>query len=238
MTEGFENEPCTDMVWGPPHLPRLLEACGYERFFPVSTFEIDLGRLDPDTLLGDAQKAILSSDRWTWRPIDRAKFADRMEEARICLNDGFYDNPMFVPLTPEEFLFQAGEMMWVVDPRIAAVAARDQEPAGTVICIPDLNPFIRAVGGRYGLTAPFVFLRERMRRTRAVIIFYSVKRELHGQGLAGAMLHRVTKALKAGGYKTCGVTWIADSNAASLRQVEKLGARRLHRLHLFRKRLG
>jgi len=31
------------------------------------------------------------------------------------------------------------------------------------------------------------------------------------------------------------VTWISDENTASLRQMEKLGARRLHRLHLFRK---
>jgi GNAT superfamily N-acetyltransferase len=238
MTEGFENAPYTDMVWGPPHLPRLLEACGYERFFPVSTFEIDVARIPPDALLGERQKAILNSDRWSWRPIARKQFAQRLEEARQCLNDGFYDNPMFVPLTPEEFQFQAGEMMWIVDPRIAAIAARDGEAAGAVVCIPDLNPFIRAVRGLYGLLAPIVFLRERLRRTRAVIIFYSVKRELHSQGLAGAMLQRVTTALRAGGYRTCGVTWIADSNAASLRQVEKLGARRLHRLHLFRKPLG
>ena len=82
------------------------------------------------------------------------------------------------------------------------------------------------------------FMRERLRRRRAVIIFYSVKRALHGQGLNGAMLHRVIKALFAGGYRRCGVTWIADENTASLRQMEKLGARRLQRLELFRKGLG
>jgi RimJ/RimL family protein N-acetyltransferase len=82
------------------------------------------------------------------------------------------------------------------------------------------------------------FLRQRLRRRRAVIIFYSVRRALHGQGLNGAMLHRVTKALFAGGYTSCGVTWISDENQASLRQMEKLGARRLQRSHLFRKALA
>ena len=76
-----------------------------------------------------------------------------------------------------------------------------------------------------------------LRRRRAVIIFYSVKRSLHGQGLNGAMLHQVIKALFAGGYRQCGVTWIADENTASLRQMEKLGARRLQRLNLFWKDL-
>jgi hypothetical protein len=52
------------------------------------------------------------------------------------------------------------------------------------------------------------------------------------------MLYRVTSALKDAGYRSLGITWIADSNAASLRQVERLGAKPLHRLHLFTKRLG
>ena len=38
-------------------------------------------------------------------------------------------------------------------------------------------------------------------------------------------------------YEKFGITWVADVNAASLRQVEKLGGKRLHRLHLFRKAL-
>ena len=48
----------------------------------------------------------------------------------------------------------------------------------------------------------------------------------------------VVTALKGAGYTQLGITWIADVNAASLRQVERMGARLLHRLHLFRKPLG
>ena len=119
LTEGFENQPYTDMVWGAPHLPRLLEACGYRPVFPMSTFEFDVGAKTADALLGDKQRAVLSDPDWTWKPISRSAFKARFEEARQCLNDGFSDNPMFVPLTSAEFDFQAGEMMWIVDPRIA-----------------------------------------------------------------------------------------------------------------------
>ena len=52
------------------------------------------------------------------------------------------------------------------------------------------------------------------------------------------MLNRVITALKDGGYRQLGITWIADQNKASLRQMEKIGARRLQRLHLFRKSLA
>ena len=236
LTEGFENQPYTDMVWGPPYLPNLLEACGYTPTFPMSTFEFEVGPETADALRGDRQRAVLADPDWTWKPITRGEFKARFEEARQCLNDGFRDNPMFVPLTPAEFDFQAGEMMWIVDPRIACVAHYKGEPAGVVVCIPDLNPFQKATRGRMGPMTILHFLRERFRRRRAVIIFYSVKRELQGNGLNGAMLHRVVKALFAAGYRRCGVTWIADGNIASLRQMEKLGAHLLHRLHLYGKR--
>jgi hypothetical protein len=48
----------------------------------------------------------------------------------------------------------------------------------------------------------------------------------------------VTRSLKEAGYERLGLTWIADENQASLRQIEKLGAQPLHRLHLFRKPIG
>jgi RimJ/RimL family protein N-acetyltransferase len=110
---------------------------------------------------------------------------------------------------------------------------------GVVLVIPDLNPMLRAMGSRVGLSAPWHLLRFRFgRRRRAVIIFYSVATRLQGRGLNGAMLYRVTTALKDAGYETLGITWIADVNGASLRQVERLGATPMHRIHLFTREIG
>ena len=237
VTEGFENAPYTDQVYNPPHLPALLGACGYAATFPMRTVEVDLLRLDPETLLGPKQRAALADGALRWETLRRQDFPRLLRDVRRVLNDGFDRNPMFVPLSEEEFFFQAADMMWIVDPRISALVQGDEGPVGAVVCIPDLNPFLRATGSRFTALTPFHYLRFRLRRRRAVIIFYSVVRARHSQGLNGAMLYRVTRALKDAGYRTLGITWIADENAASLRQVEKLGARVLHRLHLFRKDL-
>ena len=107
-----------------------------------------------------------------------------------------------------------------------------------MICIPDLNGFLAATSSRIGLLTPFHFLRYRLRRKRAVIIFYSVARRIHGQGIMGAMLARTIAALRDAGYEQLGVTWIADENPASLRQMEKLGGHPLHHLHLYRKAIA
>ncbi|EGF90982.1 acetyltransferase GNAT family protein [Asticcacaulis biprosthecium C19] len=234
VTEGFDARAYTDMVVNPAHIPTLLERNGFEAFFPMSTFTLDLATATPPQPDWD----VLAAAGYRFAPIARSDFKARMEEARIVLNDGFSDNPMFVPLTADEFDFQAREMMTILDPRLSAMLHHDGRPVGTIICIPDLNGFMKASRSRYGLSAPWHFLRYRLNRRRAVIIFYSVARDHHGLGLNSAMLARVINALKTSGYDELGITWIADQNAASLRQMEKIGAQRLQRLHLFRKAIA
>ena len=127
-----------------------------------------------------------------------------MEDARVVLNDGFDRNPMFVPVSAEEYAFQAGEMMWVMDPRLSVVVYHDGKPAGVIVCIPDLNPFVRACRSRLSLTAPWHFLKQRLTGDRAVIIYYSVTPRLQGAGLNGAMLSRLVAAAKTAGYRRLG----------------------------------
>lgn len=233
MTGGFGAHGYTDMVVNPPHVPSLLEANGFERFFPMRTFELDLGA----TSISKAP-TLDPGVGFSFAPIVRCTFAERMEDARVVLNDGFAENPMFVPLTADEFRFQAGEMMSILDPRLSSVLMHEGRPVGTIICIPDLNGFLAATRSRIGLTTPIHYLRYRLRRRRAVIIFYSVASDMHGLGLMGAMLERTISALRNAGYVRLGITWIADGNVASLRQMERIGAQPLHCLHLFRKAIA
>ncbi|PZO82013.1 MAG: GNAT family N-acetyltransferase [Mesorhizobium amorphae] len=233
VTEGFGTQAFTDMIVNPPHVPRLLLANGFEPFFPMTTFSIDLRSAPP------IEAPTLSEvEGFRFQPIEKRVFAERMEEARQVLNDGFDANPMFVPLTPDEFRFQAGEMSAILDPRLSAVLTHRNRPIGTVVCIPDLNGFLAGTRSRIRFSTPWHYLRHRLSRRRAVIIFYSVARDWHGRGIMPAMLARTVSALRDAGYDTLGVTWIADENAASLRQMERLGGKPLQRLHLFRKALA
>jgi hypothetical protein len=126
-------------------------------------------------------------------------------------------------------------MMWIIDERLSTLVFDGDRPVGAIICIPDLNPLLATVRSRFRLTLPLHYMRHLRRRRRAVVIFWAVHPSMWGGGLNPVMLHRVISALREAGYTQLGMTWIADVNQASLRQTERLGARRLHRLHLFRK---
>jgi GNAT superfamily N-acetyltransferase len=238
MTGGFDGVPYVDQVYGPPHIARLLEANGYEAYFPMQTFEADLESFEPSGMLGPAQREILSSSDWSFASVTRKDIAARLDDARNLLNSGFANNPMFVPLTQEEFDFQAKELKWIIDTRITAVLHHKGEAAGVVLVIPDLNPFIRATRSRISWTTPWHFLVNRLRRDRALVVYLSVRSDLQGKGIMGAMLATLLPRMRDAGYKKLGITWIWDENHGSLRQMERIGAKPLHRTHLFRKALG
>jgi GNAT superfamily N-acetyltransferase len=238
LTDGFDRAPFTDMQYNPPHIATLLEANGYARFFPMTTFELDLTMFDPAKCVGPAEMDLLSSNDVQWTPLRRRTFRRQLGDARRILNESFARNPMFVPLSDEEFLFQAQEMMWIVDDRIALLAHHGGEPAGVIVCIPDLNQFIRDTKSRVALSTPYHYVRHLMHRRRALLVFAGVRPEFQKRGLSGAMLFRITTAMQRAGYTSLGITWVSDDNPAPLRQMEKLGARPMHRLHLYRKSLA
>ncbi len=237
MTDGFEHQPFTDQIWGAPHLPKLLEQNGYSRLFPMTTFSLDISKIDGNELTDPRETEALKKGGFTFAPVNRSTLADRLEDARQILNTSFIDNPMFVPVSRAEFEFQAKDMKLVLDPRISTVMRKGDEVVGAVIAIPDINQLLKAVGSRLGLTLPWHYIRYRMTRKRAVVIFQGVVPKYQGMGVNPLMLSHILRAMKRAGYETVGGTWIADENVASLRQTEKSGAKPLHRLHLFRKDL-
>jgi hypothetical protein len=238
VTGGFEGIPYVDMQYNPPHIPRLLEERGFRRTFPMTTFEVTLDGFDDTPLRTPAAEERLRDPELRWEELRARDFDRILEDVRHVLNDGFATNPMFVPLTREEMRFQARDLSLIIDPRITALVHDAEGPAGALLCIPDLNPLLRNLRSRMGPLAPWYFLKHRLRRRRAVVIFCSIAQRHQARGLAPAMFVRLIAAMKRCGYRSFGVTWIWDQNRGSLRQMERLGARPLHRLDLFERAVG
>jgi GNAT superfamily N-acetyltransferase len=237
VTSGFEHVPYSDQIWNPPHIPMLLERSGYKPEFPMSQLEIDLAHVDPGTLLRPEQRGLLVDKSLRWGRVVVKGLKELIPRICDCFNDGFENNPMFVPLTHEEFQFAAKDLSWVIDPRISSIVYEGDEIVGILLCIPDLNPLLRQSRSRFGLLTLPRLLLYRRRCRRAVVIIQGVRKRLQNRGLGAVMIEQVLTALRAAGYEKLGVTWISDENVPSLRGALRGGAKPTHRLHLFRKSL-
>ena len=237
MTSGFDKSAYTDLIYSPSHIAKLLEQNGYAPEFPMATFETSFEDEYVPALIGPKQQAIIDNPDFTWAPITRKTIEQRMEDARIILNESFAQNPQFLAVTAEEYFFQAKDMKWIMDPRISAMLHYKGRPAACIICVPDLNPLLQKTRSRMGLLFPYHFIRHRMNRKRAVLIYSGVIPEWQGKGVNALVMNRIMTNMVEAGYEICGNTWIGASNYASLRQKEKMGSRKLHDLHIFRKAL-
>ena len=106
----------------PAHIPALLEENGYERFFPMSTFELDLRGFDPDVCLGPRDSEPSHRDDMRWSPFAGAPSARSLAMRCGSSTNGSPRIRCSSRLPDEEFMFQAQEMMWIVDDRIAMLA--------------------------------------------------------------------------------------------------------------------
>ncbi len=237
VTKIHSNYHYTDQVFAPEYIADLLKQCGYEAFFPMVTHETDIQKFNTDLLLGEKQKELLKNKDFSLEELHGVNLEEIIEAMRVCLNNGFSDNPMFVPLTRDEIYFQAKDMMLILDRSISIIAKHKGKSVGTIVCIPNLNPLLKDIKSRFGLTTPYYFFKNKLKRHSAIIIYYSVFKEFHSQGLNGLMLYKVMSALKKRGYQKLGGTWISTDNKASIRQAEKVGAHVMHDLALFRRAL-
>lgn len=234
LLDGFAHAPVVDETYTAPYYPALLDGAGLRRTFPMTTFRIaDLAHIDPDALLTDRHRALLNDGRLRIRPADMRAYDREIEKLRELLNDSFFDNPHFVPLTGEEFRFQIGPFRRVMDPAISLIAEYDGVPVGFVVALPDFNPLLKRMKGSMGPRALLTFLRGKGRVRDAAIIIIGVQRQLQGRGIMRVLQAELVRALRDRHYRTLTITWIADGNDKSLATAAALGGQPWHRLTLY-----
>jgi GNAT superfamily N-acetyltransferase len=234
LVDGFDAPPVVDETYTAPYYPALLAAAGLRPVFPVTTFRLDdVAAVTSDALLTDRHRALLADGRLRIRPADLRHFDAEIETLRELLNDSFYENPYFVPITHDEFVFQLGPYRRLMDSHISLVAELDGVPVAFIVAVPDYNPLLKKLGGTLSPVGLVTFLHERGDIHDAALIIMGVQRQLQGQGVMRVIQAALIRALQFRGYQRLTITWVADVNSKSLATMRALGARPYHRLTLY-----
>lgn len=237
MVSGFEYEPYILQSYGMPYYPELMKDAGFLPTFPMSTFEVDLERANPDFVRSEKHKELLENPEYEFVPITKSMYPRLRSTILDIFNRGFDLNPLFVPITQEEFDFQAKDLVYFMDSSISFLAKHKGVPVGLSIHVPDINPLLRATGSKLSFSTLYHFIRCKFKRERTLCIFAAMLPAYQKQGVLGAIIYLTIKSMKKRGYKKFGITWISEKNAGSMRKMEDLQAKRLHELRIFEKQL-
>lgn len=237
MIDGFENEPYILQSYGMPYYPTLMQNAGFEPTFPMATYEMDIDAVNPEEIITPQQRELIHNPDIEIVPITKSKYNEIRGSICDIFNKSFDQNPLFVPISQAEFDFQAKDLVYFMDSHISFMVKHKGQPIGLSIHIPDINPLLRATGSRFSLTTIYHFIKYKLQRKRALCIFSAILPEYQRQGVLGIILYKTIYAMRERGYKTFGITWISDSNKASLRKIAITKSKKLHELRIFEKKI-
>jgi hypothetical protein len=233
VLDGFDAPPAADMVFTPPHYPRLFEAVGFRPCLTMRTWRNDdVVSIDPDTMLTPRHRDLYQQIGIKFRPIRSRERREDLEKIRELVNSAFLGNWGFVPITREEWDFQIGPVVPLLDPNLVLFAEVRGVPVGVTFATPDFNRLLKKMNGRLIHPSAISLLR-RHPTDAAVVILFAIRKSYQGLGVSRALNAELVRALKRGGYRSLAVTWIASENHASQAQVRALGMQRLHELAMF-----
>ncbi len=225
LIEGFDTPPFFMMTHNRPYYAGLVEAQGLRKVEDLYAFWGRMSMLESiDQKLGVMAEGVKERFGVTVRSLDRSRFEDEVRMFLEIYNSSLGGTWGFVPLTPGEVNHMAASLKHLIVPELSLVAESEGKPIGTVFCLLDYNPRIKAINGRL---FPFGFLkllwnRRAIKRMRAISTNVIPAYQAWGVGL---VLHAsLVPRLYQWGMDEVEFSWVLESNHLSRRTLERGGA--------------
>jgi GNAT superfamily N-acetyltransferase len=225
LIEGFDTPPFFMMTHARPHYAGLVEANGFTKIEDLYAFWGKTSMLSSlDSKLGVMVQGVKERFGVSVRPLDRNRFDEEVRMFLEIYNSSLGGTWGFVPLTAGEVRHMAASLKHLIVPELALVAEVNGRPVGTVFCLLDYNPRIKAIDGRL---FPLGFLRllwnkRGIKRMRAIST--NVVPEYQAWGVGLVLTAALVQPVLAWGMEEAEFSWVLESNHLSKRTLERGGA--------------
>jgi len=233
LLEGYEEMPYLMMPHHPPEYAAWLEGAGLRKARDLLAYEVH-DRDFPFARLERVVRRLEQRSGVRLQRVTRRHLPEVLDLALEVYNQAWRDNWGFLPMTREEFAFEAKAMLPLLDPDLALVATCDGRPAAFALGLPDANVALHAVHGRLWPTGflRLPFLLRRVRRLR--ILTLGVVHEFRHRGLETVLVYRLSEASHRKGYHTAEMSWVLEDNEAMKRLAATFGGRLSRRYRIYR----
>jgi GNAT superfamily N-acetyltransferase len=240
LIDGFQFPPTILTAHNPPYYRELIESCGFSKAKDWYAWWF----ADPAKAAARLRPlAERFRKRWplTIRTGNLKNIREESRRLRQIYNQAWEKNWGFVPFTEAEIEFITHELKQLIIPEFALIAEVGDEPAGFILCVPDINVALRHINGRlatFGLPIGLVRLLYFKRRTRtARLIALGVIEKYRRAGIAEMLVLRIVEdAMIKRGF-TGELSLTLEDNFVINRFLAAIGATRYKTYRIYRKQL-
>ena len=241
LIEGAEFAPMILTAHNPPYYAGLIERSGFEK-------EIDLYGwwfADPTDAAQRLRKLAGALEKRRPVTLREVKSSDLPKEAprmREIYHQAWRKNWGFSEFTEKEFEHMTKEMKPILIPGLLWVAEINGEPAGFILCVPDINVAMKKINGRlttFGLPiglAKLLYYKSRIKTVRLLAMGVVPKHRRHG--VAEMLVLRIIEEamIKRGFVGECSL--ILENNIMMNRFLDAIGAEKYKTYRIYRRSLA
>ena len=241
LVRGFEHPPMILTAHNPPYYAELIESWGFTKAMDLFAWWFS-NPARAEKRLRRLASALKNRQLPTIRPVSLRNIGDESRRLRELYNEAWQNNWGYVPFTPEEFDYMTKELKPLVIPDLTLIAEVNGEPAGFILCVPDINAALRHVNGRltrFGLPiglAKLLYHKSRLRRMRLVAL--GVAPKFRRNGVAEMLVLQIIEngMLQRGYFGECSLT--LENNHMINRFMDAIGAENYKTYRIYQRALG
>ncbi|HTU09730.1 MAG TPA: N-acetyltransferase [Allosphingosinicella sp.] len=238
LVKGHDHPPMVMMGHNRAAYEGWVERAGYRGIKDLLTYDLPTAPFPPliQRIVAAGEKNV----RIRIRNVDKSRFDEEAKLILAILNEAWSDNWGFIPLTDSEIAYAGKKLKPIVLEDMILIAEYDGEPVAFMMALPDINEFIRDLGGNlfpFGIFKLLWRLRK-MRPTGGRVPLMGVLRKLHATRLASQLAFMMIEYIRRAGTSHYGITraevgWVLDDNGPMISIAEAIESRnnRIYRIY-------
>lgn len=214
LVNGFTH-PSFDVPYNQPYYQKLFESYGFQVYYRMEGFHLDITKPLPERL-GKIAERVIHQPGYEFRHFTWKEEAELSKDFAEVFNEAWASfKEHFEPLAPEYIKGALKKAKPIVDEEFIWLAYHDGKPIAIYLMFPDLNQILKHLNGKLDPVSllKFVWLKQRKTMTRAKGLLMGVIPKYQNRGIESAFIYNLRQVFdKKPHYTEIEFSWVADFN--------------------------
>ncbi len=237
LIEGFTEKPSFSANYNYEYIISLLESAGYTSEADLVEYEIKIPEVIPEYYIRIKERALLGKKIQIVNISGRKQLKKYILPVLKLLNETYKDILGYSRLDEEEMKELGNQFVPLLNPKLLVIATYEDELAGFIIAIPNLNEGIIAAGGHLFPTGFLKIMRAAKKTRRLDLLLGAVKPGYQGKGIDAVMAIHMLKTARESGFQTIQSHLELEYNWKIRAEMERMGGKILKKYRIFQKEL-
>ncbi len=238
LVEGYTH-PAFGMPYNHEYYVPYFKNYGFNMFYQQVSNHLDISKPLPERFEKITQW-IIQKPGISVELVSKDKLMKYGMDFLNIYNDAWQFHENFTPMTEVQVRSLINELKDVMIGELICFAYVEGDPAGFMLCLPDLNQIIKPLNGKLGWKEKlllwyrrrnnFEWYRNRGILTRGRVTIMGVKPKYQKYGLESALIMVPMPHAKAMGFKEMELSWVGDFNP-KMRKLHEATGSKLGKIH-------